>query len=34
MPEERLFAAAKQAKADGGGKANKERAKDLLDAYK
>lgn len=34
LPEERLFAAAKQAKDEGGGKAGKERAKDLLDAYK
>eukprot|EP00903_Cladosiphon_okamuranus_P020118 g18474.t1 len=34
MPEEKLFAAAKQAKSEGGGKANKERTKDLIDAYK
>lgn len=34
LPEERLFAAAKQAKSEGGGKANKERTKDLIDAYK
>ena len=32
LPEERLFAAAKQAKS--GPTANKDRAKDLIDAYK